>query len=303
MPNSTGSSAEQQRATAIGSSFILLGSLAALWTSYIQHTPPFLAAGLVLAIGFSCFLTRWIITGAPWQGYFRQPLKVWLLGLYGIPTYFALYTASMQTASVIEANLLNYIWPVTLVVTAVLLDRKSLKWFQFCGLVACMIGMVILALSRLPQGLPLHWQTGHSLALVGGLIWGSYSALARRFSMIDSNVTGVFFGMAALVLLLLSVMTEKWPPIAQWDFLPILTGGIIVQWNFYAWDIGMKKGNAQLLGVAAYLMPFLSLTWLVLFGRGTVTSAIFLAAFFVIGGAVLAGFDRVQAVWAKRKRI
>ena len=74
-----------------------------------------------------------------------------------------------------------------------------------------------------------------------------------------------------------------------------------MQWNFFAWDIGMKRGNAQLLGVAAYLMPLLSLSWLVLFGHGTVTSAIILAALFVIGGAVLAGVDRVQAVWERRK--
>jgi drug/metabolite transporter (DMT)-like permease len=57
---------------------------------------------------------------------------------------------------------------------------------------------------------------------------------------------------------------------------------------FYVWDIGMKQGDIQLLGVASYAAPLLSTLALVLAGAADATPVLALAAALITGGAVLA---------------
>ncbi len=57
---------------------------------------------------------------------------------------------------------------------------------------------------------------------------------------------------------------------------------------FYVWDLGVKFGNIQLLGVASYAAPLLSTIVLVLAGIAEPTWTLFLAAILISGGALLA---------------
>jgi drug/metabolite transporter (DMT)-like permease len=57
---------------------------------------------------------------------------------------------------------------------------------------------------------------------------------------------------------------------------------------FFTWDIGMKRGDIQLLGVASYAAPLLSTLALVLAGIAKPTWTIALAAVLITAGAALA---------------
>ena len=57
---------------------------------------------------------------------------------------------------------------------------------------------------------------------------------------------------------------------------------------FFTWDIGMKKGDIQFLGVASYAAPLLSTLALVLAGYAQPTTILAVAALMIAGGAALA---------------
>jgi drug/metabolite transporter (DMT)-like permease len=67
---------------------------------------------------------------------------------------------------------------------------------------------------------------------------------------------------------------------------------------FYAWDIGMKRGDIRVLGAASYAAPLISTLLLVLFGFAEATRTLALAAALIAGGGVLAAKD----MFAKRGR-
>ena len=62
---------------------------------------------------------------------------------------------------------------------------------------------------------------------------------------------------------------------------------------FYAWDIGMKRGDIRVLGVGSYLAPLLSTCFLVLAGYATASTALVLSAILIAGGGVLAAKDMI----------
>ncbi|SFO89077.1 hypothetical protein SAMN04488047_101330 [Tranquillimonas alkanivorans] len=57
---------------------------------------------------------------------------------------------------------------------------------------------------------------------------------------------------------------------------------------FYVWDIGVKRGDIQLLGVASYAAPLLSTALLILAGIAPASWLLIAAAALIAGGAALA---------------
>ena len=76
-----------------------------------------------------------------------------------------------------------------------------------------------------------------------------------------------------------------WPAGAtQW--LAVLALGLgPVGAAFYAWDIGVKRGDIRVLGVASYAAPLLSTAYLVLAGYATASVALALAALLIAAAA------------------
>ena len=65
---------------------------------------------------------------------------------------------------------------------------------------------------------------------------------------------------------------------------------------FFVWDIGVKQGDIQLLGVASYAAPVLSTLALIATGMAQATGTVLLAAVLIAGGAALTAATRVRAV-------
>jgi len=57
---------------------------------------------------------------------------------------------------------------------------------------------------------------------------------------------------------------------------------------FYVWDIGVKRGDIQLLGVASYAAPLLSTIALILAGIAQASWPLLAAAVLITCGALLA---------------
>jgi drug/metabolite transporter (DMT)-like permease len=136
-----------------------------------------------------------------------------------------------------------------------------------------------------PAALP-----GYGLAFLCALTWAAYSVLSRRWGQVPTESVALFcLGTAALSLPLhLMLETTAWPaaPGGWWAVLALGLGPVGLA--FFVWDIGVKQGDIQLLGVAAYAAPLLSTLALILAGMAMATPILWLAAALIAGGAALA---------------
>ena len=89
----------------------LWASLASLGVS-LTHIPPFLLTGIALIIGS---VPAWpFVLRDPSQ--WRIPLRTLALGVYGLFAYHFLLFIALRHAPPVEANLVNYLWPLFIVV-------------------------------------------------------------------------------------------------------------------------------------------------------------------------------------------
>lgn len=281
----------QLRATLTGFSAILMWSLLAVLTVLTGRVPPFQLLAMTFAVG-GVFGLAWVAQQGA-LGALRQPVRVWALGVGGLFGYHALYFTALRLAPPAEAGLLNYFWPLLIVLFSGLLPGERLPLKSVAGALLGLAGTIILFLGK-GTALALDHTAGYAAALCAAFVWAGYSVLSRRFAYVPTATVAGFCVATAVLAALAHMLTETtvWPQgSTQW--LAVLLLGIgPVGIAFYVWDMGVKRGDIRLLGVASYAAPILSTVFLVLAGFAKASASLALAALLISGGGLIAASAR-----------
>ena len=133
-------------------------------------------------------------------------------------------------------------------------------------------------------------EAGLFLAFLAALTWAGYSVISRRLLRVPTEAVVVFCLVTAALSVPAHLIWEQtlWPLNAAGWVACLALGLGPVGLAFYVWDIGVKWGNIQLLGVASYAAPLLSTLALVLAGAAEASWTLMTAAVLIAGGAVIA---------------
>lgn len=277
------------RATATGFVAVLLWAALALLTVGTAPVPPFLLNALTFGIGGLLGLGWIAATGgaARLKGVGAGALVFGTQGLFG---YHALYFSALRLAPAAEASLIAYLWPLFIVLLSGLLPGERLARGHVVGALTAFAGAALIVLGRGAEARGDGAAAGLALAFVAALTWAAYSVGSRRFGTVPTEAVALFcLGTAMLsVPFHLALEETAWPQGAAGWAAVLALGLGPVGLAFYVWDIGMKQGDIQMLGVASYAAPLLSTLALVVAGMAAATPALALAAGLIAGGAVLA---------------
>lgn len=279
-------------ATLIGIAAILLWSTLAVLTAVSGSVPPLQLNAMTFGIGGLAGLA--FLSARPGAiRALRQPLPVWLLGVGGLFGYHALYFTALRNAPPVEAGLINYLWPILIVLFSALLPGERLRAHHVAGALLALVGAILVVTGGASLALRTEYAFGYAAAGLAALTWSSYSVLSRRFAGVPSYaITGFCLATALLSAIShLALEVTVWPAsLPEW--LAIVALGLgPVGLAFYVWDIGVKHGDIQVLGAAAYLAPLLSTLLLVAAGYGQFTLVVALACGLITLGALVAAKD------------
>jgi drug/metabolite transporter (DMT)-like permease len=267
-------------------------SLLSLLTVLSGTVPPFQLAAMTFVIGGTLGAATFPFRPGAARA-LKQPAQVWALGVGGLFGYHALFFFALRLAPPAEAQLVNYSWPLFIVLGSALLPNERLKPHHVIGALIALAGTIVLFAGRGGISFAGAYLPGFAAAFMAAFTWAFYSVLSRRFAAVPTDaVVGFCFATSALAAVFHLVFEPtQWPQTAgQW--LAVLGMGVgPVGAAFYVWDVGMKHGDIRILGVASYLAPLLSTAYLVLAGYAAPSISLAVAAALISGGGLLAAKD------------
>jgi drug/metabolite transporter (DMT)-like permease len=276
------------RATATGFVAVLLWALLALFTVGSDPVPPLLLNTLCFALGGALGLA-WAVATGTLGALRRVSWRVYAFGTVGLFGYHALYFSALRLAPAAQAGLIAYLWPLLIVVFSGLLPGERLRVGHLAGAALSLAGAALIITGG-GTGFAAEHFPGYALALMCALFWSGYSVLSRRLSDTPTASVAVFcLATAALSLPLHLAFEETVWPQGMLGWAAVMGLGLgPVGLAFYVWDIGVKRGDIQLLGTASYVAPLLSTLVLVMVGIAAPSFTLLWAAVLITGGAALA---------------
>jgi drug/metabolite transporter (DMT)-like permease len=262
----------------------LWASLASLAT-LLSNIPPFLLTGIGLVIGALVSLPSLRSGLTPW----KIPLKTLLIGVYGLFGYHFMLFLALQTAPAVEANLVNYLWPLLIVLLSPLFTKSlSLNLRYVLAAISGFAGAV-LAITSGGSGFGFSsMEVGYFFALAAAVIWATYSLATTKVPRFPTPAIGLFALASGVLAIGAHFLFEPAASISTADWLLLLVLGVgPLGGAFYLWDAALKIGDPRRIGLLAFLTPLLSTALLVVVSGNSLSWQLLLATGLIVGGALL----------------
>jgi len=270
----------------------------ALWSSLatlgarLSHLPPLLVTGLALCIGSLIGVARWRDWRVPW--------RTLLVGVAGIGGYHALYFTAFRLAPAVEVNLINYLWPLLIVVlSALLLPGYRLRWHHALGALMGLAGAGLIVSGGRLQ-LDAAYLPGYACAAGAALTWGLYSVLTKRMPPYPAAAVGGFCllsGLLSIGLYLAEAIpagSVVMPAGTDWVFLALAGVGPLGL-AFFTWSAALRRGDPRIIGALSYLTPLASTLLLVGLGGQPLSAASVAAMLLIMAGAVVGSIELLRS--------
>ena len=269
------------RLAALGA-IVLWSSLASLAT-LIPNVPVFLKTGVGLLIGsvIALPLARFQIKQLA-----VKP-KILLLGVYGLFGYHAALFIALSTSPSVQANLVNYLWPLLIVLLAPLFSKKvKLNLRVVIGGLMGFIGASLAILSgSSSDGL---FYSGYLFAFMAAVVWSTYSLATNRIGSFPTPAVGLFALVSGILSIAMHFVFETQVSLTGFDWMILVLLGLgPLGAAFYLWDYAIKRSNPQEIGLLSFLTPLLSTGFLLVITGQALSWLLAIAAALIVGGSLI----------------
>tara|TARA_Y100000588_G_C14229480_1_gene914627 strand:+ start:1243 stop:2160 length:918 start_codon:yes stop_codon:yes gene_type:complete len=271
--------------TFIGYCALIFWALSAPFVVKIKHLPVFETLSVVFSVSFIFSATK--LTLCKQWSTLKQPWILGFVGLIGIYGNDILYITAFQHAPAAHADLINYLWPIMVILFTGFLPNENLTLRHILAAASGFAGVYVLIHNQ-NDGFNPDYILGYFLAFMDAVVWSLYTLVARHYGKSPVEMIGVYCGIGAIISIIVHLQTETFllPSIEQWCIL--VSMGLCTQClAYFFWDFGIKKGNFKMLTILAYANPVLSVFFLILFGMADTSHELFIACVLVTIGGII----------------
>lgn len=218
------------------------------------------------------------------------------LGFLGLFLYSALYYYGLTQLSSQEACILNYLWPLMLVICSCIILKEKFTLTKAIAMICSFVGIVVLSTGNKITS-DENAVSGIISCIIAAICYGLFSVLNKKADY-NQNISMMVIWLAVAVYSApLGLMTEQWKPIEGVQWLGMIWLGVVINAVAYLlWALALKGAeNTAKIANLAYLTPFLSLIVSAVVLKEQITLRAVIALFFIVGGILLQSFcDRAK---------
>lgn len=228
-------------------------------------------------------------TAVKWRQYTAKDYGIMAgLGFIGLFLYSAFYFYGLSILSSQEACILNYLWPMMLVVFSAVILHEKLTPRKIIAMVCSFAGIIILSSGGSASG-STNALFGILCCILAAACYGLFSVWNKKTGYDQTIAMTIMWLVTAVCSFILGITTEEWVPITATQWPGILWLGIAINAIAYLlWALALQDAsNTAKIANLAYLTPFLSLLISAVVLKEQIQPRALIAFLFIIGGILL----------------
>ena len=213
------------------------------------------------------------------------------LGFIGLFLYSALYYYGLTELSSQKACILNYLWPIMIVIFSSIILKEKITVLKAAAMLSSFFGIIILSAENLfSPSKGSFW--GILSCIAAAACYGLFSVLNKKFDYDQSIAMMIFWLVTAVCSAVLGCFTEEWVLVSSFQWIGFLWLGIIINAIAYLlWALALKGSeDSSKIANLAYLVPFLSLIVSAILLKEQIELRSFIALVFIVGGILFREF-------------
>ncbi len=216
-----------------------------------------------------------------------------ILGFLGTFLYYVCIYFGYKFANPIEVIIVQYLWPVLIVVLSVFLLREKLTFKKILSIILGFLAIVIVITKGDISIFSFNFPIGLSVVLLGAFSFALFSVLSKKIDIDPISATLMFFVWGSLFSLIWVFCTTGLKPLDIDSLFFIAINGIIINGISYIWWIeAIRLWEASKVAVFVYITPILGTLWLVILSNTDLFLSYGIALIFVIIAGILTIWEK-----------
>lgn len=212
-----------------------------------------------------------------------------LMGLVNPIAYYLVLFRAYELLPAQEAGVLNYSWPVVLVLLSAIFLGQRIGWVGFFSILVSFSGLVVISTKGNVLSLSFSSPQGVALAIGSAFLWATYWILNLRDKR-DAVVklcTNMFFG--ALYISIYMLIAGQWRPIPPEGVVGAIYIGLFEMGiTFVLWLLALENStNTARVSNLIFLSPFIALFWIRLLVGEEILLSTIIGLVLIIAGIAL----------------
>lgn len=213
------------------------------------------------------------------------------LGFLGLFVYSALYNYGITQLTSQEACILNYLWPIMLVLFSTIVLGEKLTFVKCIAILFSFVGIIVLSTGN-GGGDYGNATLGTISCIIAATCYGLFSVLNKKVDYNQNVSMMIMWFTVSVCSLALGLCTETWVEIKGLQWLGLIWLGVVIDAVAYLlWALSLKGADdTSKIANLAYLTPFLSIIVSSVVLHEEIKIRALVALLFIVGGIFIPPF-------------
>jgi drug/metabolite transporter (DMT)-like permease len=216
---------------------------------------------------------------------FRDYWHFAYMGFIGIFLYHVFLFSGLTYAPAHEAFIVNYTWPIWVVIFAVLILKEKMTYNKILAIILGFVGVyIVIAKGDFFSFSSINLR-GDMFALAGAISYGLFSVIGKKNNRDIVTSMMFYYGFSFVYCLIATPIFSSIPILTSYEtsgiiWLGVFAGGL----PFVFWFIALRHGDTVEMSNIVFLTPFISLIYIyLLIGEEILLTSIIGLILIVIG--------------------
>lgn len=264
---------------------LMWGSLAAISKLLLNNLDSYQVLFYMYGIGVIAFLVIFLFKGQLRSIFSWKFSEIVLLLSCGTLTflYDFFYLKSLELIPAVEASMLNYLFPIFIVLLAIPIHKEKLNLYKIISIAMGFMGTILLITKGDLTNINFTNFKGDIFAVLAAVSWGLFTNLIKK-NQKDILVSTFFITIVAFVLSVgANLASSRFIIPQKTDFYGVLwlsMSNIVL--GFFLYFRALKYSSASLIASFTFFTPFVTLVFIVLLLGEKLTVTDCLAAILIV---------------------